>query len=392
MKKLFVSLLLIGSSFIHAQTSNKVAVVDMDFILKKSPEYVEANKELQKRAKEWEQVVQKRKVEIKKLRDQLAIERPLLTQQLIDEKDEEIQLLEVELLSYQQSKFGIDGDYFAQKINLAKPIQDQIYTIVNDLAEKKKYTMVLDKNDSSNSMLYAKKNSDITDLVLRELEKTRNRGKMSKKEIAALDAQEKQQDQKDRQRTKREELAERQRDLEAEGKSTVTAPGNTSNAPIYSEADRRKKEAEDKLAAIKAKQDEIRETKLKQIEERKKDIERKQEEVRLAREKALKDAELRKEKLMADRQRNIDNKTSGTNQPSTTAKQNLSDAQLEAQRKREEILKQKEEEMNRRRKEVEERKKEVEKLKEEKRKEAEKRREESLKKREEALKNRSQNN
>ncbi len=385
MKKLFVSLFLISNSFLFAQTSNKVAVVDMDYILKKSPEYVEANKELQKRAKEWELAVQKRKAEIKKLRDQLSVERPLLTQQLIDEKDEEIQLLEVELLNYQQSKFGVDGDYFAQKINLAKPIQDQIYTIVNDIAEKKRYTMVLDKNDTSNSMLYAKKNSDITDLILRELEKTRNRSKLSKKEIAQMEEQEKQLEIKERQRTKREELAERQRLLEEENEGLISGGSQASTTPIYSEADRRKKEAEERLEAIKAKQEEIKAAKLKQIEERKKEIERKQEEVKLAREKAQKEAEARKEKILADRQKKIENAKNGT-ADSSTSSQNLTDAQKEIQRKKEEIQRKKKEELDKRRKEVEDRKKEIERLKEERRKEAEVRRQESLKKREEALK------
>src|SRR5690606_38724377 len=116
---LFISILLAGN--IYAQQREKIAVVDLEYILKKVPEYQEQNQELRKRAREWDIEIQKKKKEIKRQKDQLALERPLLTSQIIEEKEEEIALLEKELLDYQQQHFGLDGDYFIQKINLAKP-------------------------------------------------------------------------------------------------------------------------------------------------------------------------------------------------------------------------------------------------------------------------------
>ena len=106
MKKL-VSILLVGLCHIgFAQQKGRIAYIDSDFIMSKMPEYEEANRELKKRTAEWETVIERKKKEIKDLKDQLNVERPLLTQQLIDEKEEDIQIIEKELLEFQQEKFG----------------------------------------------------------------------------------------------------------------------------------------------------------------------------------------------------------------------------------------------------------------------------------------------
>src|SRR5690606_1056935 len=110
------------------------------------------------------------------------VERPLLTQQLIDEKEEDIQIIEKELLEFQQEKFGKDGDYFRQKLNLAKPIQDQISTIVYDIAKRKRYSSVIDKAASSETALLKFDEGDvISDEGLLRLEQMSKKSKLYKK-------------------------------------------------------------------------------------------------------------------------------------------------------------------------------------------------------------------
>ena len=175
------------STFGFAQQKGRIAYIDSDFILSKMPEYTEANNELKKRTADWEAVIERKKKEVKDLKDQLNVERPLLTQQLIDEKEEDIQIIEKELLDFQQEKFGKDGDYFKQKLNLAKPLQDQISTIVEDIAKRKRYSSVIDKATSSETaLLYVNSADEISDQVLRKLEQTRNKTKLSKKKFNSL--------------------------------------------------------------------------------------------------------------------------------------------------------------------------------------------------------------
>lgn len=353
MKNWFAIIMVFSGTVLFAQSANnRIAIVDMDFILKKVPEYQEANKELQKRAAEWDAEIQKRKAEIKKLKDQLSVERPLLTSQLVEEKEEEIKLMEAELLSYQQSKFGMDGDYFVQKINLAKPIQDKVFTLVNEYAEKKRYSMVLDKSDETKGMLYAKKGTDISDQIIRELEKTYRRSKLSKKEIAALDAQEKAQELKDRQRTKREELEERQRMIEQEN---GLVSGN------QKEMDPRQAEAQKRIEEAKRKKEELRQQRLKQIEERKAEMAKKREEIRLKREQLLKEAEERKQKAREDRLKRIEEakKAAGENSAGNSTENKINELKQQQEAAKKAAEDKRKEQQEQKLKEIEDKKKEI---------------------------------
>lgn len=290
----FTLLSIVGFS----QSKDRIAVIDSEYILKKSPEYQEAEKELKKRANDWDAVIDRKKKEIKDLKDELAVERPLLTQQLIDEKQEDITILERELLTYQHEKYGPNGDYFIQKTNLVKPVQDQIFTIVNEISEKKKYGVVLDKNDE-NAMLYADKRIEISDLVIRELEKTRSRSKLSKKEIQELEIKEQQEEAEDKKRSKREELAERQKELERKKEDTIIDDYLSKNPNFDASPEQlQKNKAQEQADAIKRKQEEIRKQQEERVAEQKRKIEEQKLAVEQARIKALEDAEKKKQQIL----------------------------------------------------------------------------------------------
>lgn len=297
MKKL-VSLLLICLCNVAFAQKGRIAIIDSDFIKRKMPEYQEANKELQKRDTEWQLVIERKKKEIKDLKDQLNVERPLLTQQLIEEKEEDIQIIEKELLEFQQEKYNSkDGDYFRQSLSIAKPIQDQINTIVKEIAERKRYTMVIDKSTSSEAaVMYVNRADEISDQVLRRLEQARNKTKLSKREIAQQEEMERQLDVKERQRNKREELEHRQRLLEEEKEQEALSESIAPNPISESPQEKLRRERMEQLEAAKKERERIREERLKEIEERKKEAER-------IRAQRLKEAEERKAKILEDRQR-----------------------------------------------------------------------------------------
>lgn len=357
MKKLVSILLVCLCNFGFAQ-KGRIAYIDSDFIMSKMPEYEEANKELKKRTAEWEAVIERKKKEIKDLKDQLNVERPLLTQQLIDEKEEDIQIIEKELLEFQHEKFGKDGSYFKQKLDLAKPLQDQISTIVEEIARKKRYSSVIDKSTSSETaLLYVNSADEISDQVIRKLDQTRNKSKLSKKEIEQLEIAERQIEVKERQRSKRDELEERQRLIEEEKEElakTQTSNQNTNTIPEESPADKRRREQQEKIAAAKAERDRIREEKLKEIEKRKADILKKQEEVRLAKEQA-------REKALRDRENAASGKTqqSSTNnsKPLSERAQQIKDQQ---EQRRKEAADKKAKALEERKKMIEDRKKKME--------------------------------
>lgn len=207
---LFLFLALFGGFIVHAQSKGtKVGYIDMEYILQNVPNYSEAQSQLEEKAQKWKQEIETKNVEINKLKDALKAESPLLTKELIDERETEIKFLENEKLEYQQKRFGANGDLITQKLVLAKPIQDQVFTAVQDIAERLKYDFIFDKS-SDLTMLFAAKRLDISDQVLRVLNRTEKREELTKKQLEAEQAKENKENAMD----ENPALADRQKALE----------------------------------------------------------------------------------------------------------------------------------------------------------------------------------
>lgn len=213
MKKIVVFLFFI-SIFAPAQTGKgvKIAYIDMEYILEKVPDYADALNQLELKAQKWKQEIETKRTELTTIKENLKTERILLTKELIEEREEEIAYFEKELSDYQEKKFGPRGDLIVQKSVLVKPIQDQIFTIVQDVAAQKKYDFVFDRA-SDLTMLFADKKYDISDLVVKKLTTAQKREEMSKKQLKALEAKEALEAAKEEQE-ENPAIAERQRILD----------------------------------------------------------------------------------------------------------------------------------------------------------------------------------
>lgn len=198
-KNIFGSILLLLLTLSMVAQSGKtirIGYIDMEYILQKVSNYSEANNQLEQKAQKWRQDLEAKKNEITKLKESLKIEKVLLTKELIEEREEAIVFLESEMLSYQQNRFGPQGDFITQKDLLVKPIQDQIFIAVQDVAEKRKYDFILDKS-SDLTILFARKNFDISDQVLRIIERADKVEQRTKKQIKADEAREYKEDVED---------------------------------------------------------------------------------------------------------------------------------------------------------------------------------------------------
>ncbi len=213
MKKYFAILILLFHFSIKAgaQTARgiKIGYIDMEYILQNVPDYTEAKNQLEQKAQKWKQDIEGKKVEIAKLKDALKTERALLTRELIDEREEEIKFQENELLDYQQKKFGPNGELITQKAVLVKPIQDQVFTAVQDIADVKKFDFVFDKS-SDLTILFAAKRHDISDQVIRVITRAEKRKQLSSKELKEQEKKEYKEDVQD----ENPALTERKRLLE----------------------------------------------------------------------------------------------------------------------------------------------------------------------------------
>jgi Skp family chaperone for outer membrane proteins len=183
---LFVFLFtLVQQSF--AQRGVRLAYIDMDEILENVEEYKTAATLLDKNVANWKKDIELKKMELKGREEQLQAEKVLLTQELIEDRKQELQLFRSEIIDLQTKYFGPTGDYIQQKNNLLKPIQDQVLSIVRQIAQERKYDFVFDRS-SDLVMLYSAKNYDISNLVLQRIN-AQERIKARKKQIEERKAQ-----------------------------------------------------------------------------------------------------------------------------------------------------------------------------------------------------------
>ena len=208
MKKLLFLLLISSISFSQSR-GIRIAYIDMEYILEKVPSYAEAKNQLEQKTVKWKQDIEVKKNEINKLKDNLKTEKAFLTKELIEEREEEISFQEKELLDYQEKRFGANGDLIVQRTMLIKPIQDQVFTAIQDISEQKKYDFIFDKS-SDLTILFASQRFDISEQVIRAIGRAQNREKLSKKQLKEQESKEALEDMED----ENPELAARKNALE----------------------------------------------------------------------------------------------------------------------------------------------------------------------------------
>ena len=169
------------TQFTFAQRGVRLAYIDMDEILENVDEYSTASSLLEKNVEEWKKDIEVRKMELQGREEQLQAEKVLLTQELIEDRQKELDIFRKEIVDLQNKYFGPKGEYIEQKNKLLKPIQDQVLSIVRQIAQERKYDFVFDRS-SDLVMLYSSKNYDISSLVLQRIN-TQKRLNARKKEL-----------------------------------------------------------------------------------------------------------------------------------------------------------------------------------------------------------------
>lgn len=167
----------------------------MNYILEEIPDYKKAEDNLNKKIGAWTRSLSELKGEIQQLKSDLSQEKPLLTEVLIEQKEDEILLKELEYKNIELAYFGPRGALFRLRAQLVAPIQDNIYNSIQEIAKKGNYDLVIDKS-SELILLYSNKKYDISDFVLNEIVRERkikiNEEKRQKKSVLSKEKTEKQ--------------------------------------------------------------------------------------------------------------------------------------------------------------------------------------------------------
>ncbi|WP_246073317.1 OmpH family outer membrane protein [Formosa sediminum] len=232
-----------------AQRGVRIAYIDTEYILEHIPEYQDASSQLNNKVLRWKADIDLKLNNIAQKRKDLSNEKALLTTELYEERKEDIDYEEKEILDQQQKRFGPAGDLMVQKKQLLQPIQDQIFSAVQDIAASKQYDFIFDKS-ADLVMLYSAERYDISELVLRSINRTYKRQQAQTKAQKRIAAQEDlvpdyNPELEAREQAKAEKIAERER-LEEQRRQEILEAREVSKQEAI---DRRKKILEDREAA-----------------------------------------------------------------------------------------------------------------------------------------------
>lgn len=166
MKKLLYILFfaLIG----QAAWAQKFGYVDSKYILGHVQAYQDAQSELDKISADWQKEIEQKYESIEKMEKAFQAEKILLTEEMKKKREDEINDKRKEARELQKRRFGVEGDLFKKREELVKPIQDEIYAAIQEVASQGGLMVVFDKANDSN-ILYSNPKHDISDKVLKKM-------------------------------------------------------------------------------------------------------------------------------------------------------------------------------------------------------------------------------
>ncbi len=161
---LIVAFLVLSGTY--ATAAEKIGFINMKQILILSDAGKEAGVDFKKAFQKIRDQIQTREEKLKKLKENLEKQRPVLTESAMKEKE-----LEYQKKFRDYKRFVEDSNAEIQRMDkeLSQKLIPEILKVVSTIGKKEGYTMILDV--SAGGMAYHSKAKDITKNVIKEFDK-----------------------------------------------------------------------------------------------------------------------------------------------------------------------------------------------------------------------------
>jgi len=156
--------ILVGSLY----SQQRYGFVDTEYILNKMPDYKNAQDQLDQISINWQIDIEKIAAEIKELQTKYRADEVFLSAEMREKREKEIFNKEISAQKLQQKYFGINGELYKKRQELIKPIQDDIYEAIKDIAKSGTYGMIIDRANGP-AIIYSNPKFDLSDKVLYKL-------------------------------------------------------------------------------------------------------------------------------------------------------------------------------------------------------------------------------
>lgn len=167
MKKLVLIILFFAVS-VGFGFAQKYAYVDTQYILGNIPSYKAAQEQLEKISQQFQKELETIHAELDKMYKDFQAEVVLLSDDMKRKREDMIISKEKEYKKLQRQYFGTEGDLYQKRLALIKPIQDDVFKVIQEMAEQGAYAIIFDKAGSL-SMIYTNSKYDLSDQILQKL-------------------------------------------------------------------------------------------------------------------------------------------------------------------------------------------------------------------------------
>lgn len=167
MKKLvLLTLAVIGFSWISV--AQKMAFIDTEYIMENIPAYKAAQSQLDQLSGQYQKELESIHAEIEQMYKDFQAESVLLSEDMKRKREDVIITKEKDYKQLQKKYFGPNGDLFKKRQGLVKPIQDDVFNAVQEIANEGSYSIIFDKAGGT-TLFFTNPKFDLSDQVLQKL-------------------------------------------------------------------------------------------------------------------------------------------------------------------------------------------------------------------------------
>lgn len=172
-----IFILFLFCSIDAAAQDQKIGFIDSDVIMQNMPEYSGIEQRLNLLSEGWQNEIRELETEIEDLERDFEAREILFTEEVREQRLNEIENLRRQRDQLVEEKFGPRGEYYRMQEELLEPIQRQIFDALTRVANRNNYDFVFDRAQETR-FLFTRQEWNLTERVMLEMgldvEMTRN--------------------------------------------------------------------------------------------------------------------------------------------------------------------------------------------------------------------------
>lgn len=160
-------LVLLNGTIAHGQ-NQKTGFIDSELILQNMPEYSGIEQRLNLLSEGWRDEIQELEEEIEELEEEFEAREILFTEDVRQQRLNEIENLRQQRDQLVDDRFGPDGEYFSTQEELLEPVQRQIFEALTSVAQRQNFDFVFDRSQETR-FLFVTEEWNLTEDVMLEM-------------------------------------------------------------------------------------------------------------------------------------------------------------------------------------------------------------------------------